>query len=122
MYLEIKYGRRNQNKTLSQILPILGFILIICSILFFDNKIFHPSFYTLIPVIGVVLILWFTDKNDIISKILSYRIFVGIGLISYSLYLWHYPIFSFAKNLDFLFDDNFDNCIIYFIDIYILLD
>ena len=111
-YYEIKYGRRNQNKILSQILPILGFILIICSILFFDNKIFHPSFYTLIPVIGVVLILWFTDNNDIISKILSYRIFVGIGLISYSLYLWHYPIFSFAKNLNFLFDDSFGKLIL----------
>ena len=105
-YFEIKKNHRNQNKILSQVLPILGFSLIVCSILFFNNKTLHPSFYTLMPVTGVALILWYTDKNDIISKIFSYKLFVQIGLISYSLYLWHYPIFSFAKNLEFLFDTN----------------
>ena len=100
-YFEIKMGRRCQKKILSQIFPILGLILIIYSIIFFDNKTFHPSFYTLIPVIGVTFILWFSNNDDFISRILSHKIFVGVGLISYSLYLWHYPIFSFAKNLEF---------------------
>jgi len=106
-YFEVKQGHRSQNKILCQILPVFGLFLISCSIFFFDNKIFHPSFYTLIPVVGASLILWFTNKDDIIKKILSYKIFVGIGLISYSLYLWHYPIFSFAKNLEIFFDENF---------------
>ena len=104
-YFEIKHGHRNQRKILSKVLPILGLIFIIYSIFFFNEKTFHPSFYTLVPVIGVVLILWYTDKNDIVSRILSHKIIVGIGLVSYSLYLWHYPIFSFAKNLDLYFDD-----------------
>ena len=103
-YFEIKLGHRNQNKILSQVLPTFGFFLIIYSIIFFSNKTFHPSFYTLIPVIGVAIILWYTDKNDFVSKILSHKLLVGVGLISYSLYLWHYPIFSFAKNLGFFFD------------------
>ena len=106
-YFEVKQGHRSQNKILCQILPFFGLFLISCSIFFFDNKIFHPSFYTLIPVVGTSLILWFTNKDDVIKKILSYKIFVGIGLISYSLYLWHYPIFSFAKNLEIFFDENF---------------
>ena len=67
---------------------------------------FHPSFYTLIPATGVTLILWFTRKDNITSRILSYKIFVKIGLISYSLYLWHYPIFSFANHLEIFFNNN----------------
>ena len=62
---------------------------------------FHPSFYTLSPIIGVCLIIWFSDKNEMITKILSTKLFVGIGLISYSLYLWHYPIFAFSKITEF---------------------
>jgi hypothetical protein len=62
---------------------------------------FHPSFYTLSPIIGVCLIIWFSHKDELITKILSLKLFVGIGLISYSLYLWHYPIFSFYRNIFF---------------------
>ena len=71
------------------------------SILFFNHKMFHPSFYTLSPIIGVCLIIWFSNKKEIITKILSTKLFVGIGLISYSLYLWHYPIFAFDRISEF---------------------
>ena len=111
-YFEIKYGQRYKNKFLCKIFPLLGMLLVTYSVFFFDNKTFHPSFYTLAPVIGVSIVLWFAGNNDIVSKILSSKIFVGIGLISYSLYLWHYPIFSFAKNLDVLFDDNIGKVIL----------
>ena len=80
--------------------------MIFLSIIYFDDQIFHPSFLTLIPVLGVILVIWFTNKGDIITKTLSNKIFVGLGLISYSFYLWHYVIFSFAKNLDVYFNNN----------------
>ena len=38
-------------------------------------------------------------KNELITKVLSNKLFVGIGLISYSLYLFHYPIFAFVRSL-----------------------
>ncbi len=91
-YFEITLGHRSKNKTLNLILPSIGLFLIGHSILFFNDKMFHLSFYTLSPIIGVCIIIWFSQKGEFITNILSSKLFVGIGLISYSLYLWHYPV------------------------------
>ena len=100
-YFEISKGHRSKNKTLNLILPTIGLLLIGYSILFFNDKMFHPSFYTLTPIIGVCLVIWFSHKDELTTKILSTKLFVGVGLISYSLYLWHYPIFAFAILTEF---------------------
>ena len=99
-YFEITKGYRSKIHILNLFLPFVGLILIGHSIVFFDNEMFHPSFYTLSPIIGVCLIIWFSNKNEIVTKILSTKLFVGAGLISYSLYLWHYPVFVFASKLN----------------------
>ena len=99
-YYEIKNGYRSKNRQLI-FLPKIGLSLIIFSIFIFNDRMFHPSFYSIIPIIGVCLVIWFSNKNELTFKILSTKLLVGIGLISYSLYLWHYPIFVFDKIFEF---------------------
>ena len=53
-YFEITNGHRSKNNTLNLILPTIGLLLIGYSILFFNDEMFHPSFYTLSPIIMFV--------------------------------------------------------------------
>ena len=116
-YFEITLGHRSKNKILNLILPSVGMFLILHSVIFFNDKMFHPSFYTLSPITGVCLIIWFSHKNEIITKIISTKFFVGIGLISYSLYLWHYPILTFARINELIYDNETNKLFFIFISL-----
>jgi peptidoglycan/LPS O-acetylase OafA/YrhL len=95
-YAELNY--RSSIKGFGKnILPMLGIFFVLYSIFFFDEMMPHPSFYTLIPIIGVGLIIGFSSSDDLVGKILGSKPFVWVGLISYSAYLWHYPIFAFSR-------------------------
>ena len=85
------------SKKTKDFLSILGFILILYSVFFFDKQTLYPSLKTLLPTIGTVLIIMYADEKTLINKILSIRFFVLIGLISYSFYLWHQPFLAFGR-------------------------
>jgi len=95
-YRELYYKPSNEGFA-SKSLPMLGLYLIAYSILFFDGKTPHPSFHTLIPIIGVALIIGFASNDELVGKVLGSKPFVWVGLISYSAYLWHFPIFAFSR-------------------------
>lgn len=106
-YFELNYGgggSRKSSRVFNQLFPKLGIVLIIFSFFFFNDKDLLPSIYSLIPLSGVCLIIWFSHKDELVTKILSNKIFVFFGLISYSLYLFHYPIFAFSRILE-IFND-----------------
>lgn len=56
-----------------------------------------PSLFTLIPVLGAVLIILYARPGSGAGALLASRPLVGIGLVSYSAYLWHQPLFAFAR-------------------------
>lgn len=80
-----------------ELLGIIGLLLIVYSIFVFDDNTLFPSFYALVPIIGTVLIISFSTAETSVGKFLANPLFVGIGLISYSLYLWHQPFFAFLR-------------------------
>ena len=78
------------------ILNVLGYLLIFLSFIFFSDKVYHPSIFTLIPILGISILLLFEIENKFwFKKIVNNTAMQNVGLISYSLYLWHLPILYF---------------------------
>lgn len=83
----------------SNALPSIGLMLILVSMLLVKYDSGHPGYMTLLPVTGTVMLIGYSGiaNQDIVFRLLTSKLFVFIGLISYSLYLWHYPIFAFGR-------------------------
>lgn len=94
----LKYNAHLKSHNLNQLLSLLGFGMIAYSIIAFDETTPFPSLYTLIPTIGTALLIVCAVPKTIINKLLSMKAIVGIGLISYSAYLWHQPILAFMRH------------------------
>lgn len=97
------YGKSHKeyvanHQFISELFGLLGLALITYSIFIFDETVPFPSFYALVPTLGVVLIILFSSQATIVGRLLANRALVGIGLVSYSAYLWHQPILVFAKH------------------------
>ena len=78
-------------------LELFGILAILYSIFTFNDSSRIPGIEALIPITGTLLVLFYGSSQTFVGKILSLPFFVGMGLISYSLYLWHFPIFSLQK-------------------------
>lgn len=63
----------------------------------YDESTLFPGPSALIPCLATVGIIYGTQSENVVTKALSLKWMVGIGLISYSLYLWHWPIVVFTK-------------------------
>lgn len=83
---------------LKEILGAAGLILIAAAVFLFDQSTPFPSIYTAVPTVGTALVLCYGTAGTRVARFLSARVIVGIGLISYSAYLWHQPAFAFARH------------------------
>jgi peptidoglycan/LPS O-acetylase OafA/YrhL len=83
---------------LSELLGGTGFCLIVASVFILgrDNA-SRGIFYLAAPTLGTALIILFSSENTVVGKILGWGPMVGVGLISYSAYLWHQPLFSLTR-------------------------
>lgn len=85
------------------ILAAVGLLLITASVLLIKSNMPFPGLLALPPCLGAtMIILAGRDGDTLVGRLLSLRPMVFIGLISYSLYLWHWPITVFQKNYGFL--------------------
>ena len=86
---------------LNNILSILGLILVLIAVAFTKTSGF-PGFRALIPVVGAMFLIMAGPEAIVNKRVLSCKLLVSIGLISYPLYLWHWPMFSYA----YIFGEN----------------
>ncbi|WP_299844540.1 acyltransferase family protein [uncultured Roseovarius sp.] len=84
---------------ISNILSALGLLLIFYAVVDYNERTPFPSVYALVPTVGTVLVILFAVPGTVAHRLLSLKACVGIGLLSYSMYLWHQPIFVFARYL-----------------------
>lgn len=85
-------------KYLHNFLAVLGFVLLIIALHICHQHKF-PGHRAIWPVLGTVLIISAGQSAWLNKKFLSHKLLVGIGLISYPLYLWHWPLLSFCRIL-----------------------
>lgn len=88
--LPVAKGRR-------ELLAGVGLLAIVASYVLVEQSPAYPGWATVPVVLGTALVLAFGRRDTLVGKLLSVRPLVAIGLISYSLYLWHQPVFAFAR-------------------------
>lgn len=94
-YIKIK---DNINNKIRQLIVYLSLLLIIISSFYIDINDKHPGFITLLIILPTTLLIILSKNN---YKIFKSKFLAFIGKISFSIYIWHYLFFSFARHINF---------------------
>lgn len=86
-----------QGAVLVQLTSVFGLLLIILAVVALHKGKPFPGWWALAPVVGAALLIFSGPNAWVNRKILGNRLMVFVGVISYPLYLWHWPILSFAR-------------------------
>lgn len=84
----------------SEWVAFTGLGLVVAGLVFIDRHTAFPGLWALLPVAGTVLLIASGPSSAVHRHLLSHPWMVGLGLISYPLYLWHWPLLSFARILE----------------------
>lgn len=76
---------------------ILGFILLILGLVLLNKERAFPGWWALLPTFGTFFLISAGPKAWLNKHFLSNKLLVWVGLISYPLYLWHWPLLSFTR-------------------------
>jgi len=75
-----------------------GLLAVLIAIFGFNKYTLFPGWAALLPVLGATAMIWANGQTPtLVGRLLSLRAMVGIGLLSYSWYLWHWPVFVYAN-------------------------
>ncbi|HUQ89932.1 MAG TPA: acyltransferase family protein [Vicinamibacterales bacterium] len=87
------------SRTARNVMGAAGLAFIAIGVVFATNRDVFPGWWVMLPTGGAWLLIA-TGPDAICNRVLSLRPLVWIGLISYPLYLWHWPLLTFARILD----------------------
>ena len=84
-------------------LAIAGAAAIVLAALFFDADMLYPFYWAAVPVIGAtsIIIAGLIEPRNVVARVLATKPMVWIGLVSYPWYLWHWPLISFVRTMNF---------------------
>jgi peptidoglycan/LPS O-acetylase OafA/YrhL len=88
---------KNLFEKFGSIFSVLGLFLIIIGFIFINEKLAFPGWWAVLPSVGAAILIMIQSNGLIHKKILSNQLLVWVGLISFPLYLWHWPLLSFAR-------------------------
>ena len=81
----------------ANVMSIIGGLLVFVAIFTFSRTATFPGWIALLPTIGATLLIVSGRHGSLLSSLLSLRTLVFVGLISYPLYLWHWPLLTFLR-------------------------
>lgn len=93
----VSSSRWRASRIIREVAGSIGILLILYSVIFFDKFTPFPGLYALVPTVGAALVLLFVTSETFVGRFLGAKLLVGIGVLSYSAYLWHQPLFAFAR-------------------------
>lgn len=87
------------NSWVSEVLGVMGFATVVLGFCIIDDNHPFPGLTALVPTVaGLAILVGIVENNTFVARFLARSPLVWIGKLSYSLYLWHWPFLSIARN------------------------
>lgn len=95
--LIVFFPKNNTSARIGNLLSFCGLFLVVVSVEIYHKSLLYPGVYAILPVAGALLIIVYAIPETILYRIITLQPVIYTGKISYSLYMWHWPIWVFSK-------------------------